>query len=116
MKKLAILILMMFSFSFISATQPNPKTHIYLTEYKKATAGVQTLDTIFFVKVTPEQAEAILRIELEATIKHFPPKFDVLGTVWYSSTGNQIDEEMITFKNGKEHLVYSIKTKLIDYL
>lgn len=116
MKKLAILILMMFSFSFMNATQPSPKTHIYITEYKKAIASVHSLDTTFFVKVTPEQAEAILRIEVEFTIKHFSPKFDVLATAWYSPTGNEVDEKMITLKNGKQHIVYYIKTKMIDYL
>jgi hypothetical protein len=116
LNKLVILILLMFSFSFMNATQPSPKTHVYFTEYKKPIASVHSLDTTFFVKVTPEQAEDILRIEVEFTIKHFSPKFDVLATAWYSPTGSEADEKMITFKNGKQHLVYSIKTKMIDYL
>lgn len=116
MKKLVILILTVVSFSAISATQPSPKTHVYFTEYRKPIASVHSLDTTFFVKVTPEQAEAIIRIEVEFTIKHFSPKFDVLATAWYSPTGNEVDEKIITFKNGKQHIVYSIKTKMIDYL
>jgi len=114
--KLVLSILLVSSFSFMNATQQSPKTHVYFTEFKKPVASVHGLDTVFFIKVSPEQAEHILRTELELTIKHFSPKIDVLATAWFSATGNQGDEIMIVLKNGKKHLVYNAKTKIIGYL
>lgn len=116
MNKLVLSILLVSSFFIMNALQQSPKTHVYFTEYRKPVASVHSLDTVFFVKVSPEQAEDILRTELELTIKHFSPKFEVLATAWFSATGNQGDEKMIVLKNGKKHLVYNPKSKMIDYL
>jgi hypothetical protein len=118
MKKSTIFIFIMFFVSTMNATVPSPKTHLYFTEYLKPVAGMHlySLNAIFFVKITSQQAEAILRAELESIVKNFSPKFDILATAWYSPTGNEIDEKIIEFPNGKKFLTYSVKTKTIDYL
>lgn len=116
MKRFCFLAFILFIISMLYSSVPSPKTHIYYTEYTKAVASVHCLNVIFFIKSTPQQAEEILRAEMQFIIKNLKPKFDVLGTAWYSPTGDEVDEEMIILSNGKKHLVYSIKTKSINYL
>jgi hypothetical protein len=94
------------------ATEPSPKTHIYVIEYKKPVRGAETvnmLNAIFFVKVTPQQAESVLRTELDRIRKLFPPEGDVLANAWFSTTGNEVDEEQISLSDGSTSLIFTSK-------
>jgi len=114
--KRLVLFLVVFFICASILTLQSPKTHIYFTEYKKAVSNVHVLDTIFFIKVSPKQAGAILRAELECIVKQFPPNFDVLATAWYSPKGISGEEDMIILSEEGSHLVYSVKTGKISYL
>jgi len=84
----------------------------YYVEYTEAKAGrVAALDVVFSVRVTPERAEEILRLEWKRYMKRKAPTGDVLVTAWYSSTGDYRDEEPIPLTDGSSRLVYRQNTK-----
>jgi hypothetical protein len=94
------------------ATEPSPKTHIYVIDYKKPVPGAETvnmLNVTFFVKVTPQQAESVLRTELDRIRKLFPPEGDALAIAWFSPTGNEVDEEQISLSDGSTSLIFTSK-------
>lgn len=88
----------------------SPKNLIFQVEYTKPIAKVQSLQVQFFVKVSPQKAEEILRDAMALAIKNLPPSVDILGNVWDSN------ENPITLPNGKRHIVYNLKTKQYSYL
>lgn len=113
--KTKILILVFLMILLVGSSFASNKTHVYITECSKLVAGIHSLNVIFYVKVTPQAAEGVLRSEIECFIKHFPPKADILATAWYSSTGSEADEKQIVLTDGKStHLLYSTKTKKIN--
>ncbi|MCX5709301.1 MAG: hypothetical protein NT088_01005 [Candidatus Omnitrophica bacterium] len=110
-KILLVMVLIFFlTLSIAIAKEPAPNTHIYSIEFKKPVKGsesVQTISIVFFVKVTSQQAEAILREELDRIVKFFPPSGDVLATAWFSPTGNYVDEQQIALLDGSSSLIFS---------
>lgn len=118
MQKKLILAIFIFLlvFSIANAKEPSPNTHVYFIEYGKPVKGagaVQTLNAVFFVKINLQQAEAILREELDRIINFFPPQGDILATAWFSPTGNDIDEQQITLVDGSTQLIFSKKVNKI---
>ena len=114
------LILSIFIFllvlSIANAKEPSPNTHIYFIEYEKAVKGAgaaKILNAIFFVKINSQQAEAILREELNRAINFFPPQGDIVATAWFSPTGNDIDEQQITLVDGSSQLIFSKKVNKV---
>lgn len=67
------------------------------------------LNAIFFVKVTSQQAESVLRTELDRIRKLVPPEGNVLAIAWFSPTGNEVDEEQISLSDGSTSLVFTSK-------
>jgi len=116
MKLKLIVLILIFCMVSIPGASISPKNLIFQVEYTKPIAKVQGLDVIFHVKATPQQAETILKSQMEIAIKFFPPTDEILGTVWYAPDGINGTEKMIPFTNGKKHIVYSPKTKLFSYM
>ena len=89
----------------------------YRTEFHppvKGAEGVYTLDVIFSRRVAAGEAERILRRELGAALRKSLPKGDILATAWYSPTGKEIDEDIVTLPDGSQHLIYSRRLKKIQ--
>jgi len=118
MQKKLILAIFIFLLvlSIANAKEPSPNTHVYFIEYGKPVKGagaVQTLNAVFFVKINSQQAEAILREELNRTINFFPPQGDIVATAWFSPTGNDIDEQQIILVDGSSQLIFSKKVNKV---
>lgn len=112
--RIKILILGILCLLLISPALPSNKAHVYITECGKLLGGIHILNTIFYVKVTSEKAENILRIELNCFVKYFSPKADVLATAWYSKRKDE--EDMIILSDGKStNLLFSKKTGKITF-
>jgi len=98
----------------VYADEPNPRTHVYFSEYRKpvrGSEGVYTLDMVFFVRLAPQKAEAMLRGEIDRILQMFPPEGNILANAWYSRTGDKIDEELIGMTDGSQSLVYWSKLR-----
>jgi len=113
----SLVLLFIFQASAISqGRSPSPQTHFYLLEYERGEkVKCHNLIATFFVKVSPQQAEDILRSELNFIIKNFPPQIDILATAWYSTSSDVNEGVQIKMPNGK-NLAYLAKSKKIDYL
>lgn len=103
-KKLILtIVIFLLVLPILNAKEPSPNTHVYFIEYGKPVKGagtVQTLNAVFFVKINSQQAEVILREELNRAVNFFPPQGDIVATAWFSPTGNDIDEQQITLLDG----------------
>jgi hypothetical protein len=121
MKKILFLSMMfLFIFQILAFSQNralSPQTHFYSVEYIRGEKiKCHTLDIRFFIKATAQQAEEILRSQLNFIVKNFPPSIDILATAWYSTSSDYYEGTIIPLPNGKEHLAYTAKTKKIDYM
>lgn len=92
------------------------KNLIFNIEYTKPIASVQSLQVVFYVKVTPQVAEATVREAMNLAIKNLPPTVEILGNAWDAIGRQKGDERQISFSNGKSHIVYNPKTKSFSYL
>ena len=104
----------LFFLCAVSPVQPGQTTStqnlIFRVEYTKPIAKVQSLQVLFYVSVSPQKAEEILRDAMTLAIKNLPPSVEILGNAWDSK------ENQISFPNGKDSIVYNPKTKQFSYL
>jgi hypothetical protein len=121
MQKVMLLIFLCFSvqgFAQIANSGLSTRTHIYAIEYLRPIPNIKTnlrfLSVSFFVKVSPQTAEAITRSEIERIIKYFPPESDGLQAMAdYYPNDNSLGER-IHFSDGSGFILYSPKTKKIE--
>lgn len=91
------------SFTAISA-----RTHFYAIEYDrplKNSGGLRVLTFDFFIKVSPQQAEEIVRSELDRIKKYFPLTGKVMAMAFFYP--DDAHEERITFPDGSTSISYS---------
>lgn len=106
-KTLLLLIVLSIAPTLIAA--PGSRHKGYRTEFHdpvRGAPGVFALDVIFSRRTSAREAEAVLREEVARIIRLRHPNGDVLANAWYSPTGQEIDEDLITLPDGSSHLIY----------
>lgn len=110
-------IIMVGGFFLVNTIQPiSPRNLIFQIEYTKPIANVQSLQVAFYVRISSQKAEEILRDAIAMSIKSLPPSVEILGTAWDSVGLGPGDEKRIGFPNGKISIVYNPNTKTFSYL
>jgi hypothetical protein len=107
---IAILLITPVSMMRAQSLQSSSDTNIYLIEYKKNVKDTVTkylLNAIFFYDIVPQDAEAILRTEINNTQKFFPQNGDIIASAWQTSTGNINNKIPISLKDGSTNLIVS---------
>ena len=90
------------------------RTHFYVVEYVKPSAGtgdVSVLNITFNRRLDAQTAERVLREELQRAVTLFPPKGDVMAYAWTETDPTPGSEEMISLPDSSNFLIYSPKTK-----
>ena len=107
--------LLTFADSPINAA-PNPRTHEYAVEVTKPAPGnpLFLVSVYFYRQPAPGMAEAITRDQMALFVKYFAPrKNDVMGSAWFSATGEEGTEQMLKFSGGSTTLLYERRTSKI---
>jgi len=89
------------------------RTHFYAIEYNrpmKNSGDLRVLGFEFFIKVSPQQAEEIVRSELDRIKKYFAPTGKVMAMAYFYP--DDAHEEQITFPDGSTSIIYSPTTGL----
>lgn len=119
MKKVIIVVICVLNFiPLIASAQGKTKerkdkeTLNYSIEYLPPILEADTAHTLlvkFYTKVTTQQAETVVRSELDRILKNSPPKSDIIASAWYLPTNKPNDESPILLPDGSSGLIYSYK-------
>jgi hypothetical protein len=106
-----LLVLLAFALTAAPANRGAKRFRVEYHDPVRGAAGVYTLDVIFHYRPTASESARILRRELENAVATRPPRGDILASAWYSPTGAEIDEDLVTLPDGSQHLLYLGKLK-----
>lgn len=120
MKKIIIVVICVLNFiALVASAQGKTKEERkdkemlnYSIEYIPPILETDTAYTLlvkFYTKVTAQQAETVVRSELDRILKNSPPKSDILTSAWYLPTNKPNDESPILLPDGSSGLIYSYK-------
>ena len=98
-----------------SAADYSAATHFYMIEYLKPFTGgpVTTLNIVLNRQLQAQDAERILREELQRAVNLFPPKGEVMAYAWLG-TGPRASEKAILLPDGSHFLIYSPISKQVQ--
>jgi hypothetical protein len=120
-RKLTLLILFccpLQGFAQVVNSSLSIRTHIYAVEYLKPIRNSKTnmkmVSASFFVRVSPQTAEAIIRSEIERIVKFFPVESDGLMAMADYYPNDDSLGEAIYFPDGSKFILFSPKTKKIE--
>jgi hypothetical protein len=93
----------------VAGGQTRHNNRTFRVEYHdpvRGAEGVYTLDVIFAYRASAPEAERILRRQIDRILLRRPPRGTILASAWYSPTGEEIDEDLLTLPDGSQHLVH----------
>ena len=84
----------------------------YIVSYTEPIGdGPAKIDITFYrVKPSPYRTEQILAANITSSVSVYPEN-DIVGTAWYSSSGDDGDTKILPVKDGSFHLSYSAMEK-----